>query len=130
MVDKYSEKYWGTDIYDALEESIKFFHDKGEIYDNLRPFHLIYDHKKGLGERFEYCAQLFKDKQSSLNSLAEKMNEMALDAEELRNKVVKNRMRQKLSAQELIMQRLKSIKNREIEILQEFLELFSDIYKS
>lgn len=130
MVDKYSEKYWGTDIYDALEDSIKFSHAKGEIYDNLRPFHLIYDHKKGLGERFEYCAQLFKDKQNGLHSLSEKMNELALDAEELRNKVLKNRMRQKLSDQDLIMERLKSIKNREVIILNEFLKLFSDIYRS
>ena len=127
LVDKYSEKYWGTDIYDALEASIKFSHNTGEVYDNLRPFHLIYDHKKGLCERFEYCAQLFGDKQNSILALSEKMNELAGDTETLRNKVVKNRMRKKLSDQELSMQLLKDIKNREVVILTEFLELFSDV---
>lgn len=127
LVDKYSEKYWGTDVYNALEDSIKYSHDKGEIYDNLRPFHLIYDHKKGLCERFEYCAQLFEDKKNSILVLSERMNELAGEAETLRNKVVKNRMRKKLSDQDLSMQMLMNIKNREVEILTEFLKVFSDI---
>ncbi|MCX8131681.1 MAG: BtrH N-terminal domain-containing protein [Clostridia bacterium] len=130
LVDKYSEKYWGTDIYDALEESIKYSHAKGEIYDNLRPFHLIYDHKKGLSERFVYCSQLFTDKQKDILTLSENMKELANDAEELRNKIVKNRMRKKLSDQELCMHRLKDIKNREVLILTEFLELFSEVMKT
>lgn len=127
LVDKYSEKFWGTDIYDALVESIKYSHKKGEIYDNLRPFHLIYDHKKGLCERFEYCAQLYSDKQDSILTLSKKMNELAGDAQELQNKIVKNRIRKKMSDQEVCMQRLKDIKNRETVLLTEFLELFSDI---
>jgi hypothetical protein len=126
LVDKYSEKYWGTDVYDALERSIRLSHSKGIIYDNLRPFHLIYSHKKGLCERFEYCTELFEDKQKGIIAVSEKMKLLADDAELLRNRVAKNRMREKLSDQELSIQQLQDIKNREIAILKEFLILFSE----
>lgn len=130
LVDKYSEKYWGTDIYDALANSIKYSHDKGDIYDNLRPFHLIYDHKKGLYERFKYCSELFKNKKNDILVLSERMKELVDDAEVLRNRIAKNRIRKRLSDQETSLKQLQDIKNREILMLKKFLEIFSDVIET
>ncbi len=127
LVDKYSEKYWGINVYDAIEASVRYSHEKGEIYDNLRPFHLIYAHKKSLSERFKYCAELFEDRKERILKLADELTELANYAEVLRNRVVKNRLRKKLSQQELNLEELKNIKVKEVEILEKFLDIFSDI---
>ncbi|WP_379133801.1 hypothetical protein [Paenibacillus sp. sgz500958] len=115
---------YGLAVYDCLVRYISILEDQ-EVYYDLRPLHLLWEHKRCLKDHIKYLQHQRILTEGSF--LIEKATELEKNALTMRNLMIKATLNYKMGTVDLkslggIKERLRELKNKEALFLEELLE--------
>lgn len=119
------ECYFGVKAYELVTEFLEKVARKSKYFD-IRPLHVLLEHKKGMAERMAYMEK--ERLLSPLDRFAEQFGELEKLALQARNDMIKFRMTDNKQYIEKIIQSIELIRRREVELLPAVIEKLEDTF--
>ncbi|MCX8132096.1 MAG: BtrH N-terminal domain-containing protein [Clostridia bacterium] len=110
VFDDKDDIVYGLQVYDVLHDYLLKVY-KGETYLDIRPFHMLYDHKTIMLQRIKYLEK--SNYLSSTEQLTNAYSELQTQCLSIRNKIIKALLLEDVSILEKSLNKLKMISEKE-----------------